>query len=94
MKVRVRVLFNVYKENGVSTRLETAVQQDMKMPVPPVVGLDLLVDEDIEITVCQVLFEPKKRRYSAYCDYDAENKGEVEETVKRFVKEGWTHDPY
>lgn len=92
--MKVRVLFNVNKGDGMPTRLETAVQKNMKMPFPLMVGMDLLVDEDIEITICQVSFDDKTQQYSAYCEYDAGSKGEIEETVKRFVGEGWTHDPY
>lgn len=94
MKVRVRVLFNVYKGDGMPTRLETAVQIDMEMPFPPVVGLELLVDEDVDITICQVVFDHKIQRYSAWCEYNAESKGEIEDMVKRFVEHGWTHNPY
>lgn len=92
MKVRIRTLFEV--RSGTAAQIETAVQIDMEMPFPPVVGMDLLVDEDIDITITQVVFDHEVQRYSAWCEYHTESKGEIEDLVKRFVEHGWTHDPY
>lgn len=93
MRVRVRVLFTVRDHTGAPTIIMTAAQKELKMPFPPVVGLDLAVGED-DITITQVVFDDEKQRYNAYCEYDAICKKEVDQAVGQLVKHGWTHDPH
>jgi hypothetical protein len=93
MRVNVRVLFMTDNPRGLPMQVETAVWKDIKMPFPPVVGLELLVGED-DIPIDQVVFDHRKQRYRAYCQYSSPTKEGIEKAVKHFVRHGWTHDPH
>ena len=72
-------------------RMVEKVDIDLWMDNPPFVGLYIQVGEDA-YDITEVIYDPKTRRYEAYCEVpieEGDSKEDIAESVQRFTDNGW-----